>query len=219
MTTIIYIDGFNLYYGCLKNSNYKWLDLYKLFSRILSDENPGSEIIKIKFFTANIKANLATHKELSQKSQQDYHKALKQIYGDKIEIISNYFSIERATLPKYQKPINKNDCVSVFKVEEKKSDVDLALSAYRDASLNKASQIVFVTNDSDIAPSLKYIKLDFPDKIIGVITPKYKNIKRSIGTDLTSFANWNRRHITPNELENSLLPIKIRERKTNCVNP
>ncbi|HHT9772358.1 TPA: NYN domain-containing protein, partial [Legionella pneumophila] len=29
--TTIYIDGFNLYYGCLKRTSYKWLDLKALF--------------------------------------------------------------------------------------------------------------------------------------------------------------------------------------------
>jgi len=29
MKTIIYIDGFNLYYGCLKDSPYKWLNVLK----------------------------------------------------------------------------------------------------------------------------------------------------------------------------------------------
>ena len=30
MKTNIYIDGFNLYYGCVKDTPYKWLDLAKL---------------------------------------------------------------------------------------------------------------------------------------------------------------------------------------------
>jgi hypothetical protein len=29
-----YIDGFNLYYGCLKGSPYKWLDLDALARRL-----------------------------------------------------------------------------------------------------------------------------------------------------------------------------------------
>ena len=26
MVTNVYVDGFNLYYGCLKSTPYKWLD-------------------------------------------------------------------------------------------------------------------------------------------------------------------------------------------------
>jgi hypothetical protein len=31
MRTIVYVDGYNLYYGLLRKSAYKWLDLYSLF--------------------------------------------------------------------------------------------------------------------------------------------------------------------------------------------
>lgn len=53
MRTFIYVDGFNLYYGALKNTAYKWLDLNNLFHRILLSYN---EIHKIKYFTARIKS-------------------------------------------------------------------------------------------------------------------------------------------------------------------
>ena len=33
LRTRIYIDGFNLYYGCLRQTPYKWLDLVALFER------------------------------------------------------------------------------------------------------------------------------------------------------------------------------------------
>jgi len=32
LKTRIYIDGYNLYYGCLKGTPYKWLDLTKSFT-------------------------------------------------------------------------------------------------------------------------------------------------------------------------------------------
>ena len=35
MKTNFYIDGFNLYYGVLKRTPNKWLDLSNLFSKIL----------------------------------------------------------------------------------------------------------------------------------------------------------------------------------------
>ncbi len=45
------MDGFNLYYGCLKKSPYKWLDLKKLFVDLLDESH---EIVAIKYFTAYI---------------------------------------------------------------------------------------------------------------------------------------------------------------------
>ena len=65
MKTIVYIDGFNLFYGCLKHSDDKWLDLIKLFNRILKDQDPSTDIIKVKFFTADIRATIATRGQLA----------------------------------------------------------------------------------------------------------------------------------------------------------
>ena len=31
MRTIVFVDGYNLYYGMLRRSPYKWLDLFALF--------------------------------------------------------------------------------------------------------------------------------------------------------------------------------------------
>ena len=50
--TIIYIDGFNLYYR-LKNTPYKWLNIQKLSEFYLNPEQ--HDIIKIKYFTALVK--------------------------------------------------------------------------------------------------------------------------------------------------------------------
>jgi hypothetical protein len=50
MKTTLYIDGFNLYYGVLKGSSYKWLDVVKLFTHICQEQNPDAEIVAVKFF-------------------------------------------------------------------------------------------------------------------------------------------------------------------------
>ena len=42
--TIVYIDGFNLYYGCLKGTPYKWLNPLLLCQALL----PGHQIIGIR---------------------------------------------------------------------------------------------------------------------------------------------------------------------------
>jgi hypothetical protein len=48
----VYVDGFNLYYGCLRNSPFKWLDLAALSHRML----PGDSIQTIEYFTAILSA-------------------------------------------------------------------------------------------------------------------------------------------------------------------
>jgi hypothetical protein len=53
--SIIYIDGFNLYYGAVKNMPWKWLDIERYFSSLLPDD----EMQIIKYFTAKM---LGSHK-------------------------------------------------------------------------------------------------------------------------------------------------------------
>jgi hypothetical protein len=50
--TFVYVDGFNLYYGALKRTPYKWLDLSKLSQIML----PSDRIESIQYFTARVSA-------------------------------------------------------------------------------------------------------------------------------------------------------------------
>ena len=52
MRTNVYIDGFNLYYGCLKGTPYRWLDLRKHCELLL----PKHQIQRIRYFTAMVTA-------------------------------------------------------------------------------------------------------------------------------------------------------------------
>ena len=47
--TFVYVDGFNLYYGCLKNTPYKWLNIQLLCELLLTN----NDIRKIYYFTAS----------------------------------------------------------------------------------------------------------------------------------------------------------------------
>ena len=51
MRTYIYVDGFNFYYGAIKDTPYKWLDFKKLFQNLL---DPTNNIISIKYFTVEV---------------------------------------------------------------------------------------------------------------------------------------------------------------------
>ncbi len=46
--TYVYIDGFNLYYGALKKTPYRWLDLAELCRLML----PTSDVQRINYYTA-----------------------------------------------------------------------------------------------------------------------------------------------------------------------
>jgi hypothetical protein len=46
--TIVYVDGFNLYYGAVRGGAYKWLNLQRFFSLL----RPHDNILQIHYFTA-----------------------------------------------------------------------------------------------------------------------------------------------------------------------
>jgi hypothetical protein len=50
MATNVYVDAFNLYYGSLKGTPYRWLDLGALCARLL----PKDRINRIRYFTATV---------------------------------------------------------------------------------------------------------------------------------------------------------------------
>ena len=88
LRTIAYIDGFNLYYGCLRGTPFKWLDIVTLCRRIIHAQNPDSELIQTKFFTADIKAKFSRHGRIGLASQHSYHRALSSLYHcEKLQII------------------------------------------------------------------------------------------------------------------------------------
>ena len=70
MATIVYIDGFNFYYGAVKGTPYKWLDLEKLCRLLL----PRDDIVKIRYFTAMIRER--SHDPEQVVRQQAYLRAL-----------------------------------------------------------------------------------------------------------------------------------------------
>ena len=78
--TIVYIDGFNLYYS-LKNTPYKWLNIQKLIESVLDPQ--WHKIIKIKYFTARSPFSESAHR------QEFYLKAIRTLKD--VEIVFGKF--------------------------------------------------------------------------------------------------------------------------------
>lgn len=168
MRTYIYIDGFNFYYGAVKDTPYKWLDLKELFENLLDSSH---QIISIKYFTAIVTGKIDPDQPIRQKT---YLRALKK-YIPEVSIYYGEFLSHNVFKP-LAYPINKNlfgkiiKFVKIIKTEEKGSDVNLAVHLLNDAWLNLYDCAVIVSNDSDLAESLKLVKAEHKKKI-GLITP------------------------------------------------
>jgi 6-hydroxy-3-succinoylpyridine 3-monooxygenase len=99
LRTRVYVDGYNLYFGCLKNTPYKWLDIRLLIEKVLASvsfERDGKEVEyrlatpAIKYFTALILESFAKSAD-SMHSQIHYHDALAGYLGEDLEMISGYY--------------------------------------------------------------------------------------------------------------------------------
>ena len=52
MRTVVYVDGYNLYYGLLRKTTLKWLDLFALFRDHVLDHEV--ELIQMRYYTAPV---------------------------------------------------------------------------------------------------------------------------------------------------------------------
>ena len=195
MRTNIYIDGFNLYYGALKGTPYKWLDPKKLVKNILNDNH---EINRIKIFTARVSGKANNPSEPLR--QNIYLRALES-YIPEIEIHLGHFLFQEVSMPLAKPEQDKRFC-RVIKTEEKGSDVNLAVHLLNDAWKNDYECGIIVSNDSDLAEAMRLVKKDL-NKKIGLISPHEK-----VSKQLLIHADF-QRGIRKSVLANSQLPLQI----------
>ena len=65
---------------------------------------------------------------------------------------------------------------TIFRHEEKATDVNIALHAYRLAT-HGMEQIIFVSGDTDLIPAVRMIKQDFQSVRVGVVFPYQRYTK------------------------------------------
>jgi hypothetical protein len=162
MKTYVYIDGFNLYYGSLKDTAYKWLDVAKMCRLLL----PKNNIDRLKYFTATVSAR--PHDPDQPTRQQTYLRALSTIPN--LDIIYGHFLSHEILMPSAQNPARQ---VKVIKTEEKGSDVNIAAHLINDGHRGRYEVAVLVTNDSDLLEPLKIVRYELKLPV-GVINPQKK---------------------------------------------
>lgn len=202
MKTRVYIDGYNLYYGCLRNSPYKWLNLLLFCKSILGKK---CTIEKLKYFTAKIKDR---PEDPNQSVRQDmYLSALETV--PEIEIILGRFFQHPARMALEENPRKK---VKVIKTEEKGSDVNLAVHLVRDGFLGLYDQALVVSNDSDLCEAIRVVREDLNKPVI-VLFPAFDGqhcggSKRTISYHLKQVASGVR-FVRESNLKNAQFPEHI----------
>ncbi len=221
MRTIVYIDAFNFYHGCLEgNNSCKWLDLKSFFESLLKANSENeTQIVKIKYFTTKIRSYIETkgNKRIpinalaeKQKRQQVYLRALKAHAPEIINIYIGRFSSYPVEWPLADKPSEK---VEVMRTEEKMTDVSLATHMLNDAWLDSYDCAILVSSDSDMITAIELIKHNalqkkIAHKEIGLITPAV-NEKREVSKRLKDEADFTIKIKSKKLLEKCQLPEKI----------
>jgi len=165
MKTFVYIDGFNLYYGSVRSTPYKWLDLMALSRRVLENRNA---IAKIKYFTARIKATTA---DPDGPTRQDAYLRALRAHIPEFQAYEGHFLSHPVTARLESPPPTGTPYVRVIKTDEKGSDVNLAVHLVNDAWLDEYECAVVMSNDSDLAEAIRMVRHYHPTKLVGVLTP------------------------------------------------
>ena len=149
MQAIAYIDGFNLYYGSLKSTPNKWLDIESL-AKALTPK--GANLIKVRYFTARVKPS--SFKPSAHTDQKAY-----------LDAISACCPLTETHFGRYSihnvRAANANPppaTVEIIKSEEKGSDVNLAVHLLNDSYVFKNSIALLISNDSDLVEAVTLAK-------------------------------------------------------------
>ena len=163
MRTNVYIDGFNLYYGALRRSPYRWLNLEELCRRILGSRYT---LNRIRYFTADVKQS-RTDKQKHVR-QQIYQRALRTIPS--VTIHKGRF-IRRPRWMNLAAPLpGLLKRARVQRTEEKGSDVNLATYLVFDAAVRDFQAAFVISNDTDLVEPIRLVRQEF-SRPVGVISP------------------------------------------------
>lgn len=226
LRTACFIDGYNVFYGLVAGTGYKWLDLPALLDHILKIEQPASELKAISFFTAGVKPSLASRGNLSKEAQDTYLRAL---IAQGVVVHYGRHQLEPRNAPRFvdkATPPSRLDRVAIWKLEEKETDVHIAISMYRLASQQSAlpaderiQQMVLVSADTDMTPALKAIREDFPELRLGVILPHREGMQRTTPGSLKNYSHWMRHLVTTEELASHQFPDRVSTLKRPAIKP
>jgi hypothetical protein len=169
--TIVYIDGFNLYYGACRQPGRKWLDLSALCARLL----PNDEVVEIAYCTANVKKDPLDLDK--QNRQRIYHRALRTIPHLEIHLGRflpkevHGFLIDPAPGERLKRTVKT--------YEEKGTDVNIAALLLKDGFEGRFESAVVISNDGDLKMPIEIVRADLglPVTVVNPVLKRHK--KRS----------------------------------------
>lgn len=168
----VYVDGFNLYYGSLKGTHYKWLDLSALADHLL----PQEMVKRVRYFSARV---TGIRDPGAPARQESYLRAVRMDPRITVHLgtfLSNDRSMHLARPPRqgtstgvvYLKHGGAR-YAWVIRTEEKGSDVNLAAYLMLDAFDQDCDLALIISNDSDLMEPIRLVRERFFP--VGVVSP------------------------------------------------
>lgn len=151
---IVYVDGFNFYYGLKKRARWKryyWIDFVKLFESFMREDQ---ELVAVKYFSAKV---------------DDLGKSLRQNAMFQANKENKKFKL---ILGKYlKKPFQCFNCHrTIHTHEEKETDVRIATQIVADAYKKNCDIAIVVSADSDMIPAIE-LALEAGQKVFSYFPP------------------------------------------------
>lgn len=178
----VYVDGFNLYFGALKDHpDLKWLDLGALAQHLLKDDDT---VNRIRYFTARIDSRGDPQ---APQRQETYLRALRTLPSLSIDYgqFKTRTKMQRLANP----PASGPKRVEVLVTEEKGSDVNLATHLLWDAFNGDGSASFVISGDADLVRPIEVVTRRLNRKV-GVVNG---TLNAAPSHELARVASWIKR--------------------------
>lgn len=185
------IDGFNYYhalnnYQLEKNVCVKWLDYKKLIVSMLQ-EGDDEENLNLFYFSA-----LATHRKDGAVNRHKVYISALEKTG--VNIILGHFQPKEK--PKCWHCQNNNlDCKPNTIYEEKRTDVNIAITLLEYAFEDRFDKCFLFSEDNDFVPAIEKVKEKYPHKKIILCPPPKFGSKKKRFYRINELKRDNKAHI------------------------
>jgi hypothetical protein len=180
MRTNFYIDGFNLYYGCVKGTTERWLNIGAVCERLF----PQDQIHRIRYFTALVNPPPNDPRKLQR--QQVYIRALETI--GHLSVHYGRFQTSKVDREPVLRAPGDSRTIRVFDPKEKGSDVNLATYLLVDGFQKDYERAVVVSNDSDLCLPIEKVitELKLPVLVVCPVSLGHRHPSRELCQVATS---------------------------------
>jgi NYN domain len=192
--TNVYVDGFNLYYGCVKGTPYKWLNIAELCRLSLPSH---FQIHRIRYFTALVKPR--PNDPHQGVRQQTFIRALQTLPN--LSVHYGEFLQSNVRMHLVNPPTAGATTALVVKTEEKGSDVNLATYLLVDAYEQDFEAAVVMTDDSDLAEPITIVRRRLKHHVT-VLSPRGKS--RTLSHVATRFRQIDVAHLAASQFPQTL---------------